>query len=141
MENDPINQRLRAINLRKELAIPENEQVLRVIVYALEKWTRPQELIAAAEQLLAWQPYCSKGSSGDLRQKRLRAAIDNLDRADLRESTSPPQDSTHNLEWVKDCARELVERNADRGRSYDNSPDYLETAAAIQRHYLLWAEA
>src|SRR5882724_3471040 len=116
MENDPINQRLRAINLCKEL-------------------------IAAAEQLLTWQPYCSKGSSGDLRQKRLRAAIDNLDRADLRESTSPPQDSTHNLEWVKDCARELVERNADRGRSYDNSPDYLETAAAIQRHYLLWAEA
>src|SRR5882724_13124863 len=88
MENDPINQRLRAINLRKELAIPENEQVLRVIVYALEKWTRPQELIAAAEQLLAWQPHCSKESSGDLRQKRLRAAIDNLGKADLRESTS-----------------------------------------------------
>jgi|SRR5882724_7299273 len=44
-----------------------------------------------------------------------------------------------NLEWIKDCAKELVERNADRGRSYDNSSDYLETAAAIQRHYLLWA--
>ena len=36
------------------------------------------ELVAAAEQLLAWQPQCSRGSSGDLRQKRLRAAIDNF---------------------------------------------------------------
>ena len=35
-----------------------------------------RELIGAAEQLLAWQPVCSLGSSGDLRQKRLRYAID-----------------------------------------------------------------
>ena len=34
-----------------------------------------KELIAAAESLLAWQPHCSRGSSGDLRQTRLKAAI------------------------------------------------------------------
>jgi hypothetical protein len=34
-----------------------------------------KELIAAAESLLDWQPVCSLGSSGDLRQRRLRAAI------------------------------------------------------------------
>jgi hypothetical protein len=37
-----------------------------------------EELKAAAEQLLAWQPICSLGSSGDLRQKRLRKALDDL---------------------------------------------------------------
>ena len=34
------------------------------------------ELAGAVEQLLAWQPICSEGSSGDLRQKRVRAALD-----------------------------------------------------------------
>src|SRR5882724_7804653 len=93
---EEINQRERALNLCRELAIEENEQVLRVIVYALEKWTKPQELIAAAEQLLAWQPHCSKGSSGDLRQKRLRAAIDNLGRAgSLNEAVSVKADLEH----------------------------------------------
>src|SRR5882724_13215213 len=41
--DDQVNQRERALNLCRELAIPENEQVIRVIVYALEKWTKPQE--------------------------------------------------------------------------------------------------
>lgn len=39
---------------------------------------RLQELIDAATALLAWQPICSLGSSGDLRQKRLRKALENL---------------------------------------------------------------
>ena len=60
------------------------------------KWTNPQELIDAAEQLLAWQPHCSKGSSGDLRQKRLRAAIDNLGRdGSLNEAVSVKADLEH----------------------------------------------
>ena len=37
-----------------------------------------RELLYAAERLLAWQPICSLGSSGDLRQKRLRKALDSL---------------------------------------------------------------
>ncbi len=36
------------------------------------------EFIEAAESLLEWVPVCSEGSSGDLRQKRLRAAIEQL---------------------------------------------------------------
>jgi len=36
---DEINQRERAINFCRELAIPENEQILRVIVYALDQWS------------------------------------------------------------------------------------------------------
>jgi hypothetical protein len=39
---------------------------------------KTKELREAAEQLLAWQPICSLGSSGDLRQKRLRKALDDL---------------------------------------------------------------
>lgn len=39
-----------------------------------------QELIDAAKQLLNWQPICSQGSSGDLRQRRLRTAISEAER-------------------------------------------------------------
>ena len=36
------------------------------------------ELFDAASQLLAWQPCCSLGSSDDLRQKRLKKAIEEM---------------------------------------------------------------
>src|SRR5882724_4978981 len=49
---DKVNQRERAINLCKELAIEENEQVIRVIVYALEKWTKPELSWVAVEERL-----------------------------------------------------------------------------------------
>ena len=36
--------------------------------------------------------------------------------------------------WIREAAKELVEANADRGRTYDNAPDYLETAQIIAKH-------
>src|SRR6267142_619258 len=61
VENEPVNQRIRAINLCRELAIEENEQVLRVIVYALEKWTNPQEselkVIEASRCIKHWHDH------------------------------------------------------------------------------------
>lgn len=36
------------------------------------------EFIEAAEKLLEWCPICSEGSSGDIRQQRLREAIARL---------------------------------------------------------------
>lgn len=38
-------------------------------------------------------------------------------------------------EWIKNAAKELVDANADRGRTYDNSPDCLETSAIIAKHF------
>ena len=59
--------------------------VKKALDYWDTQYTRPDsaqvplpalhELVDAAEQLLVWQPLCSLGSSGDLRQKRLRNAI------------------------------------------------------------------
>jgi hypothetical protein len=43
-----------------------------------EIYSGMREFIEAAESLLEWCPVCSEGSSGDLRQKRLREAIDKL---------------------------------------------------------------
>src|SRR5882724_10137237 len=91
---EEINQREIAINLCRELAIEENEQVLRVIVYALEKWTNPvrinlDELLdKAARQLY------KADKSGGIAAKMicLRNALSLL-RKDLRESTSPPPES------------------------------------------------
>lgn len=63
---------------------------------SVKQATQSQELIAAAEQLLAWQPNCSLGSSGDLRQRRLRAAIDNFGRdGSLNEATGVKADLEH----------------------------------------------
>lgn len=39
------------------------------------------ELASAAQQLLDWQPICSAGSSGDLRQQRLRKALEDYAKA------------------------------------------------------------
>ena len=39
-----------------------------------------QELLAAAQELLDWVPICSEGSSGDLRQKRLKRACKAIER-------------------------------------------------------------
>lgn len=36
--------------------------------------------------------------------------------------------------WMREAAKELVEANADRGRTYDNAPDYLQTAEIIAKH-------
>ena len=84
-------------DLAEKLAIDKPEYELTVfgrnlseIKKALDYWdekkeypypivvTQPtiNELIDSAEQLLAWQPTCSLGSSGDLRQRRLRNALD-----------------------------------------------------------------
>src|SRR5580765_7572383 len=38
-------------------------------------------------------------------------------------------------EWMKRLSEELVERNEDRGRTYDNSPNQEETLEIIERHY------
>ena len=56
-----------ADNARKALWKPTCAQVPLAVLH---------ELVDAAEQLLAWQPICSLGSSGDLRQKRLRKALE-----------------------------------------------------------------
>jgi hypothetical protein len=47
----------------------------------------------------------------------------------VEQGTPEPQ------KWMENMARELVEANADRGRSYDNSPDYLATYEIIAKHY------
>lgn len=36
--------------------------------------------------------------------------------------------------WMREAAKQIVDANADRGRTYDNSPDYLETAQIIAEH-------
>lgn len=53
-----------------------NETIDREILREIGQGMR--EFIEAAESLLEWCPICSEGSSGDLRQKRLREAIAKL---------------------------------------------------------------
>ena len=96
---DPVNQRERAINLCRELAIEENEQVIRVIVYALEKWTKPQESALALAEEIAREIGGSFWKTHMLNTGLLKFIV--RLRADLRESTSPPPQNEQALSAVR----------------------------------------